>query len=418
MPLVRRTILATFRRLSFSVLGLALGGLWAGVGWAQTPRQPLAPPPPTSFHVPVTSGLIRAYQMIISPSKGSHCPMSPHCSAFGLQAFRSRNPIMAFIMTSDRLHRCGHDLKYYELTFVDDQPRFADPVAASPAVAVLPDEELAPKAAPRGTHADDRPMDDPPAARLLDFAESLEAWGDYPRAITEYLRFLHDFPDDPHSGRAQVGLIRAHYYHAEYEEVIRLGRQAPPDCSPEGVAEIQYYVGLAFLNVKNHGGARRVFEQVRAAGIEPYGSKAAMLSATCLAREFRWREAGDAFLAIGPDSPYVDFARRDVAVCADGASPQLKSPSTAGLMSVVPGLGYLYAGYPKTAISAFLVTSGFIWATIEAFDRDNQGLGALLSLLSFGWYSGNIFGAIGSADRYNAWVTQTTLARLEFGFAF
>jgi hypothetical protein len=344
--------------------------------------------------------------------------MTPHCSEFGMQAFTSRNPLSAFIMTSDRLHRCGHDLQYYEMTFVDEQPRFADAIPTGRAAVVYREVDPAPKALPLTAFARDGATDERAAASLLDFAESLEAWGDHARAITEYLRFLHDFPGDPRSCRAQVGLIRAHYQGGAHEEVIRLGRQAPAGCAMEDASEVQYYVGLAFLYVHNQSGAQRVFGQVQAMGIEPYRSKAAMLEATSLARELRWREAGDAFTAIGPDNPFVEFARRDVVVCAEGSSPDLKNPTKAGLLSIVPGAGYLYAGHPKTAISAFLVTSGFLWATVEAFDRDNQGLGVLMSLLSFGWYSGNIYGAVGSVDRYNAWVTQTNLAKLEFGFAF
>jgi putative membrane protein insertion efficiency factor len=72
--------------------------------------------------------LIRFYQIFISPTKGQQCPMYPTCSQFGLEAFNRFGPILGWVLTADRLHRCGHDLKYYKRRKIKGILKFLDPV--------------------------------------------------------------------------------------------------------------------------------------------------------------------------------------------------------------------------------------------------------------------------------------------------
>lgn len=52
---------------------------------------------------------IRIYQKYLSRSDGDRCPMYPSCSAYARQAFKTHGPIKGWILTTDRLLRCGHD---------------------------------------------------------------------------------------------------------------------------------------------------------------------------------------------------------------------------------------------------------------------------------------------------------------------
>jgi putative membrane protein insertion efficiency factor len=63
---------------------------------------------------------IRLYQKNISFIRNSHCPMYPSCSVYGYEAFKSGNAAKAFMLTADRLLRCGHDHKFYNLTRQSD----------------------------------------------------------------------------------------------------------------------------------------------------------------------------------------------------------------------------------------------------------------------------------------------------------
>jgi uncharacterized protein len=41
--------------------------------------------------------------------KDGGCPMHPNCSSYSLEAFAEHGPLMGWIMTCDRLMRCGRD---------------------------------------------------------------------------------------------------------------------------------------------------------------------------------------------------------------------------------------------------------------------------------------------------------------------
>ena len=52
---------------------------------------------------------ISFYQKIISPAVGNRCQMSPSCSAYSKEAFQTHGFFLGWIMTCDRLMRCGRD---------------------------------------------------------------------------------------------------------------------------------------------------------------------------------------------------------------------------------------------------------------------------------------------------------------------
>ena len=69
--------------------------------------------------------IVLGYQYIFGPIKGSYCPMYPSCSNYGYEAIQRYN-IKGVIMTVDRLHRCAHDLQYYDKVIIDKQIKNID----------------------------------------------------------------------------------------------------------------------------------------------------------------------------------------------------------------------------------------------------------------------------------------------------
>jgi uncharacterized protein len=49
------------------------------------------------------------FQKVISKADGDRCPMYPSCSHYARQAFKRHGAFKGWILTSDRLLRCGHD---------------------------------------------------------------------------------------------------------------------------------------------------------------------------------------------------------------------------------------------------------------------------------------------------------------------
>ncbi len=60
-------------------------------------------------------GLIRLYQLAISPWLGKQCRFTPTCSQYGLEAFKKYGPLKGGYLTIKRILRCnpwgghGHD---------------------------------------------------------------------------------------------------------------------------------------------------------------------------------------------------------------------------------------------------------------------------------------------------------------------
>jgi tetratricopeptide (TPR) repeat protein len=78
-----------------------------------------------------------------------------------------------------------------------------------------------------------------------------------------------------------------------------------------------------------------------------------------------------------------------------------KSPAVAGLLSVLPGGGYLYCERYQDAFISFLLNTGLMLAAYESFDDGNDALGGVITFVGFGFYAGNIYGATTSAHKYN-----------------
>lgn len=60
-------------------------------------------------------GLIRAYQLLLSPLLGGSCRFTPTCSQYGIEAIRKYGPFKGTWLTLKRIGRChpwgghGHD---------------------------------------------------------------------------------------------------------------------------------------------------------------------------------------------------------------------------------------------------------------------------------------------------------------------
>ena len=60
---------------------------------------------------------IGIYKKYLSNLRFGQCPMTPSCSNYGLQSFQKNNFIKGFLLTSDRLTRCGYDHQFYQISY-------------------------------------------------------------------------------------------------------------------------------------------------------------------------------------------------------------------------------------------------------------------------------------------------------------
>lgn len=52
-------------------------------------------------------GMIRAYQLLVSPLLPRTCRFEPSCSAYGIDAFHRHGVLAGFVLTAWRLLRCN-----------------------------------------------------------------------------------------------------------------------------------------------------------------------------------------------------------------------------------------------------------------------------------------------------------------------
>ncbi|MFU8779995.1 MAG: tetratricopeptide repeat protein [Kiritimatiellia bacterium] len=78
-----------------------------------------------------------------------------------------------------------------------------------------------------------------------------------------------------------------------------------------------------------------------------------------------------------------------------------KSPRVGGLLGMIPGLGYAYAGEYANAFRSLILNSIFIYGMVDTAQKDQWGAFAAITFFELTWYSGSIYGGIDASHRYN-----------------
>jgi tetratricopeptide (TPR) repeat protein len=241
------------------------------------------------------------------------------------------------------------------------------------------------------------------ADQQFDYARSRLDAGAFDEAIVEFNRFIHFFPEDAKVPQAQFQTGMAYF---------RSGRYLQAAGRFEG--GIENFRGLPlqnesyFMLSRSHAGqgmreqAMLDLHNLLAIATDPDVIDRAHYELGWLhVRQGHWEKADQTFSKISPankDSFRIEELQKDLARSDTIAA---KNPTTAGLLSIVPGGGQLYCGRFQDALTAFLINTGLIWAALEAFDNDLAALGSVITFVGAGFYAGNIYGAVSSAHKYN-----------------
>ncbi|OQX62127.1 MAG: hypothetical protein B5M56_07415 [Desulfococcus sp. 4484_241] len=79
--------------------------------------------------LPAPVPVVNLFKKYISPLDGERCSMFPTCSTYSIQAFKKHGLFWGWIMTCDRLLRCGRDeWDNAPHVIVDGRLRCYDPV--------------------------------------------------------------------------------------------------------------------------------------------------------------------------------------------------------------------------------------------------------------------------------------------------
>ena len=381
--------------------------LCPGIGNAQAdgrtdgrPDRQTGKPDPETTTAPTT--YIRLYQRFLSPARGNRCAMYPSCSAYGMEAFRRKPFATAMVLTADRMLRCGHDGRYYDLTYAYGYPSLVD---------LLPGDTV-----PRGLVATSgaTPWAERRAPRtardsVTDFIRYLINRQNYASALLEVERVAYFHPEQNDSALFLLRLLC--YDGLDREEDGFLACRADSGRTAGHSDAILLQLAKMYHEVGNYDEALRTLLQIRAGVPELRRSVALRATAAALraGRETLARQYLDSTADLLP----ADRQEANTALLDDLRRRRPRSPLLAGLLSVVPGGGYLYNRQPASAIAAFAVNALLGYAVYTSLDRRNYGVAGLMGVFAVTFYAGNFVGAVQGAHRYNKERLQNCADRFE-----
>lgn len=239
--------------------------------------------------------------------------------------------------------------------------------------------------------------------RQFALAESLFADREFSGAVIEYRRFIHFFPDDPRVDAAMYRVGRSLFNQGLYPKAIDAFYDLI-DRYPTGPWTVQAYQGIAASHLRNNtpGQAVAVLEQLIAATDSPDVADDANYRIGWIYLDLAdWERSREYFNRVGPENR-VAFRIGHLENRLDQV-PDLprKNPTTAGLLALLPGAGHFYCGRYRDGLISLAVNAAFIVAAVESFNNDLPVLGGVISAVGLGFYTGNIYSAVGSAHKYN-----------------
>ncbi len=254
--------------------------------------------------------------------------------------------------------------------------------------------------------------------RQLDYANYCFESQDYTAAAAEYKKFIYLFPDDERVDHVDYKIGMAYFYDKSYPKALNqftriLDQKGPTDtgilsafmisrcyqrflnyssaianllylkqvtADTDLTDKIYYHLGWLYLESGDFGRARNAFSNITIANQSVYNTINLKIDLT-----------------------------------AHTQIPQ-KNPITAGILSIIPGGGYLYCGRYQDALTAFLVNSVFIYGAYESFDEGLYAIGGMMAVIELGFYSGNIYGGVSSAYKFNQRKQNEFVQRLKKKF--
>ena len=235
------------------------------------------------------------------------------------------------------------------------------------------------------------------------YAQSRLAADAFDEAIAEFNRFIHFFPADSRVPQARYRIGTAHYRAGRYPEAAAVFEKVIDTYTGTPIQNEAY-----FMLSRSHA-AQGMIEQ---ASVDLHNLLMVVADTDVADRaryelgwlhvsQEQWGRAERSFDQItSTNQERLQIPSLREALSENHQIP-MKSPATAGALSIVPGGGQLYVGRYRDALTAFVVNAGMIWAAWEAFENDLVALGGVITFVEFGFYAGNIYGAAGSARKYN-----------------
>ena len=245
----------------------------------------------------------------------------------------------------------------------------------------------------------------------FDYAQTLFEQKDFTAAQVEFKRFIHFFPQDPRHDRADystgVALFHTEQFYEAAKRFDTIIRQSKDIDSP-WAKQSCFMQSQAFESMGNTGYAQVVLQNYLKLTRDTdtkdriYLELARMhIQNTVLPGKNELDSARKNLMLISPEKQREFKIAKQLETIDNAENAPTKSPVLAGILAIIPGGGMLYCERYKDAFISFCFNTGLIWAAYTAFDHDNPALGGVITFVETGFYSGNIYGSITAAHKYN-----------------
>jgi tetratricopeptide (TPR) repeat protein len=251
--------------------------------------------------------------------------------------------------------------------------------------------------------------------KQFNFAEYYFSNKDYLMAVAEYNRFIYFFPGDQRVETAMYRIGMSYYFGRHFKEAVNSFR-AVIDRYVDTELSIKSYfmISEAHVNLNTFGPAIiNLNNLITITHDEDVRDEAYYRIGWICIETASWEKARLYFSKISAENKdKYQLERLNAELNKERSIPQ-KKPDLAGFLSIIPGAGYLYCERYQDALIAFLLNGGLILAAYKSFDDDNNALGGVIAFVEFGFYVGNIYGAVTSAHKYNRKQTGQFIKKLK-----
>jgi outer membrane protein assembly factor BamD (BamD/ComL family)/TM2 domain-containing membrane protein YozV len=238
---------------------------------------------------------------------------------------------------------------------------------------------------------------------IYNFSIELFEAGEYYRAITEAMRYLSVFPQGRHIEDVYI-LIGDSYLMAEEsgDAIKGYNRFLLKFPTSPHRNQIMYHKAICLIKKKDYLSADRVFQKIIHNKNPQKKTEALLWSILVLIKNNQFEEVDrlleNEIFKIKLKKK-IDIIERTIEV---KKNINYKSPELAGFMStILPGSGQIYIERHRDGVFTFILNALFIGAAYTAFQNGNYALGGILTLFEIGWYTGNVYGAVSGAHKYN-----------------
>lgn len=224
------------------------------------------------------------------------------------------------------------------------------------------------------------------------FADYLFCDNDYLRAIDEYEKYLSVVEDDSIRFKIAIGFSLMNDEKTAFQKLVLI-----KDTSP--FYEQSKIERLKSLYLIKNDLAFFALADSLIDSVSKYSKEAWQLRNAALLLTLRELPEKEIFL--------LPFETEDKLILSDlfdfKKDPPYKSEVIAGILSgIVPGAGKIYTTNYGDGITAFLLTGLFTYLSYTNFEHDHQTRGWIFTALATGFYLGNIYGSVASAQIFNA----------------